>query len=88
LQVAGTGFETSSVTSGNQYTTEQSGAESGAVGAPEARSDASDDAAHFPTDPLDDPELREVAEAWPTLADAVKARIVALIRSAGEAAGE
>jgi hypothetical protein len=29
-----------------------------------------------------------VAEAWPTLADAVKARIVALIRSAGEAAGE
>jgi len=46
----------------------EGGAESGAVGAAEAPVDA---------------ELRAVVKAWPTLSEAARARILAIIEAAG-----
>ena len=44
-----------------------------------ARSDAPE-----PKNAAIDPELRAVADAWPTLPDAVKAGILAMVRAAAQ----
>jgi hypothetical protein len=64
--MAGTGFEAPLENTGNSSGSDQSGAESGALGAREA--------------PLD-PELAVVVDAWPALPDAIKAGILALVRA-------
>lgn len=61
------GIRTPRKNAGKTQVTNQSGAESGALGAREA--------------PID-PELAAVVEAWPALPDAIKAGILAMIRAA------
>jgi hypothetical protein len=65
--VAGTGIELPPETTGNPSGSDQSGAESGALGAREA--------------PIDQ-ELAAVVDAWPALPAAIKAGILAMIRAA------
>jgi hypothetical protein len=65
--MAGTGFELSQDSSGNSTISDQSGAESGALGAQNGP---------------DYPDLAEVAQAWPSLPEAIKAGILAMIRAA------
>ncbi len=62
------GIEHGPKSSGNQGVGNESGAECGALGAREA---------------LNAPGLAEVVEAWPTLPEAIKAGILAMIRAVG-----
>lgn len=55
---------------GNTHVPQPGGAESGALGAREAPSD---------------PELAAVVDAWPTLAEPIRAGILAMVRAAGGA---
>ena len=64
----GEGFEHPPYSSGNTGVAAESGAESGALDA-ESRSE--------------DPELGTIIDAWPTLPDALKAGILAMIRATG-----
>ena len=61
------GIELVPQSSGNNGVGKQSGAECGALGAPEA--------------PID-PDLAAVVDAWPRLPEAIKAGILAMIRAA------
>ena len=63
------GNRTNAENAGNIAIPDQSGAESGSVGAPNA--------------PLD-PNLELVIDRWPALSEAVKADIVALVQRASE----
>jgi hypothetical protein len=65
-KVGGTGVELPQENTGNTEIRNQSGAESGALGAREA--------------PLD-PDLLAVVDAWPALPESVKAGILAMIRA-------
>lgn len=64
--MAGTGLELSQDSSGNSTIADQSGADSGAVFASSIPIDA---------------DLAAVFEAWPTLPEAIKAGILALVQS-------
>ena len=66
-EVAGTGFELPPRNTGNSSNSFQSGAESGALGALSA--------------PID-PDLALLVKAWPGLPEAVKAKVVAMVREA------
>jgi len=68
-QVAEEGFEQGAETTGEMALSETGGAKSDAIG---ARSD------------LCDAELRTIIERWPDLADAIKAGILAMVRSADQ----
>jgi len=68
--VAGTGFELPQETTGNSSGSSQSGAESGALGARKPAFDA-----------LADPDLARLIEAWPTLPDAIRRAIVAMVEA-------
>jgi len=63
-----TGLEHPADSTGNSAVRDQSSAESGAVGAQTA---------------FADPDLAAVVEAWPSLPEAIKAGILAMIRAAG-----
>lgn len=67
LLMEAAGIEHGPKSSGNQGVGNQSGAESGALGAREA--------------PID-PELAAVVDAWPALPAAIKAGILAMVRAA------
>ena len=64
--MAGTGLELPPENAGKTGVLDQGGAESGALGAREAPLDA---------------DLAAVVDAWPALPDAIKAGILAMIRS-------
>ena len=66
-EVVGAGLEHPAKSSGNDGGGGQSGAECGALGAPNA--------------PLD-PDLAVVVDAWPKLPDAIKAGILAIVTAA------
>jgi hypothetical protein len=68
--MAGTGFELSQESAGNSTGSDQSGAESGALGTGNGPIDA---------------ELAAVIEAWPSLPDAIKAGILAMVKAASVA---
>ncbi len=64
---AGTGLELSHDSAGNFTIADQSGAESGALGAQNRPCDA---------------DLAEVVQSWPSLPDALRAGILAMVRAA------
>lgn len=66
--MAGTGFEYPANSSENRGVADESGADSGALGAQVGAID---------------PELGAIIDAWPTLPDAIKAGILAMVRTAG-----
>jgi hypothetical protein len=68
--MAGTGFELSQQSTGNSGSADQNGAESGALDAPNGPCD---------------PDLAEVAQAWPTLPTALRTGILAMVRAASGA---
>jgi hypothetical protein len=43
-------------------------------------------AAHGQRDKLDDPELAALIDAWPTLSEAIRAGILAMVRASGNPA--
>jgi hypothetical protein len=67
-KVAGTGFEPYTENATNSSRLTQSGADSGALNAPEA--------------PIDS-DLAMLIDAWPMLSESIKAVILALVRSVG-----
>ena len=70
--MAGTGLEPPLSNTGETSIPSESGAESGALGAQKPAFDA-----------FADPELARLIEAWPTLPDAIKAGILAMVKAAG-----
>jgi hypothetical protein len=66
FQVAGTGTEHPSDSSGNQGVALQGGAKSGALSGDSA---------------ISDPDLLAVVAAWPTLPEAVRQRVVAMVQA-------
>jgi nitrous oxide reductase accessory protein NosL len=67
--VAGTGFETTTKTSGNMGVSENPGAKSDVI---------FNDSANF------SPDLAEVIAAWPKLPEEVREKIVAVVQEAAE----
>ena len=72
------GFEHSKDSSRNHGASKTGGAISGAVGAKGAESTSIPDMS-IPSDP----DMAELAKTWPKLPDAIKAGIMAMIRSTG-----